>query len=130
MDLFLLLLVTYIWLKWKWTRENHLHLNRNEDILMIYSTSTGKIIKTYFSKSSPILYHQNIKASSLPLRSIKLTSLTLNYVVLMVFNNTIVHRKTIKLRIHWSSKVPKRYKRNPIFGDLHSAKRISTDFDA
>ena len=30
--------------------------------------------------------------------------------------------------MHWSSKVPKRYKRNAILGDLHRAKRISSDF--
>ena len=39
-----------------------------------------------------------------------------------------VHHKTTKLPVHWSSKVPKRYKRNSILGDLHRAKRISDNF--
>ena len=37
--------------------------------------------------------------------------------------------KETKLPIPWSSKVPKRYKRNAIVGDLHRAKRIGSDFD-
>ena len=47
-------------------------------------------------------------------------------------NNTIstsVHLKETKLPIPWSSKVPKRYKRNAVVGDLHRAKRIGSDFD-
>ena len=30
---------------------------------------------------------------------------------------------------HWSSNIPKRYKRNPISVDLHRSKRISSNFD-
>jgi len=41
---------------------------------------------------------------------------------------TMVNRKETKLPIHWSSKIPKRYKRNSVLGDLHRAKRISSDF--
>ena len=47
-------------------------------------------------------------------------------------NNTIstsVHMKETKLPIPWSSKVPKRYKRNAVVGDLHRAKRIGSDFE-
>ena len=34
-----------------------------------------------------------------------------------------------KLPPHWSSKIPKRYKRNIINGELHRAKKISSNFD-
>ena len=37
--------------------------------------------------------------------------------------------KETKLPIPWSSKVPKRYKRNVVVGDLHRTKRIGFDFD-
>ena len=40
----------------------------------------------------------------------------------------MVHRTSTKLPIPWSSKVPKRYKRNAIIGDLHRSKRISMNF--
>ena len=40
----------------------------------------------------------------------------------------IVYPRETKLRIHCSSKVPKRYKRNLIKGDLHRSKKIATDF--
>ena len=42
--------------------------------------------------------------------------------------DTLVHRKTSKLRTHWTSRVPKRYKRNNILGDLYRSKRISSSF--
>ena len=34
-----------------------------------------------------------------------------------------------KLPVFWSSKVPKRYKRNAITGELHRARRIASDFE-
>ena len=37
--------------------------------------------------------------------------------------------KPNKIPVFWSSKVPKRYKRNAINGELHRAKRISSDFE-
>ena len=43
---------------------------------------------------------------------------------------TAVHRKSAKLPAHWTSKAPKRYKRNAINSDLARAKRISTDFES
>ena len=43
--------------------------------------------------------------------------------------NFKVHRKTTKQPTHWSSKIPKRYKRNMILGDLHRSLRISSDFN-
>lgn len=42
---------------------------------------------------------------------------------------TEMHHKTTKLPAHWSSKTPKRYKRNAINGALHRAYRISSDFE-
>ena len=41
-----------------------------------------------------------------------------------------VKRNDSKLPFHWQSAVPKKYKRNLINGDLHRAKRISSDFPA
>ena len=41
---------------------------------------------------------------------------------------TKVFHKDRKLTTHWSSAVPKRYKRNSILGDLHRAKEISSYF--
>ena len=35
----------------------------------------------------------------------------------------------MKLPTHWSSKIPKRYKRNNINGDLHRAKKIASNFE-
>ena len=42
---------------------------------------------------------------------------------------TEVVSKENKLPVHWQSNFPKRYKRNIINGELHRAKKISTDFD-
>ena len=39
-----------------------------------------------------------------------------------------VFSETTKLSVHWSSKIPVRYKRNAI-GELHRAKRIPSDFN-
>ncbi|XP_066920538.1 uncharacterized protein [Clytia hemisphaerica] len=41
---------------------------------------------------------------------------------------TSVHRKETKVPTHWSSKVPKKYKRNAIRSDLSRAYRISSNF--
>ena len=40
---------------------------------------------------------------------------------------TEVFRKTSKQPVHWSSRVPKWYKRNAAIGDLHRSKRISSN---
>ena len=40
-----------------------------------------------------------------------------------------VYWKNTKLLPPWTSKTPKRYKRNTINGDLHRSKRISSNFD-
>ena len=42
---------------------------------------------------------------------------------------TSVHVKDNKFPIFWSSKVPKRYKRNAIHGELHRASKISSNFN-
>ena len=42
---------------------------------------------------------------------------------------TQVYNKAKKLPVHWSSKVPYKYKRNAITGELHRAKRIASNFD-
>ena len=42
---------------------------------------------------------------------------------------TEVYRKSTKFPVHWSSKIPKRYKRNAINGDLNRSKCISSDFE-
>ena len=41
-----------------------------------------------------------------------------------------VNRKTTKLSIQWSIKVPQTYKQDAFFGDLSRAKWIPTDFKA
>ena len=41
---------------------------------------------------------------------------------------TFVHRKESKLPVPWESKVPKHYKRNTLLGELHRAKKISSNF--
>ena len=41
---------------------------------------------------------------------------------------TKVHRKETKLPVSWNSKIPKQYKRNMLLGDLHRAKKISSNF--
>ena len=42
---------------------------------------------------------------------------------------TSVYRKPNKMPVHWTSKVPKRYKRNAINGDLNRSYQISMNFD-
>ena len=42
---------------------------------------------------------------------------------------TQVYNKAKKLPVHWSSKIPYKYKRNAITGELHRAKRIASNFD-
>ena len=42
---------------------------------------------------------------------------------------TSVYEKPGKLPVFWSSKVPKRYKRNAINGELHRAYKISSNFE-
>ena len=51
----------------------------------------------------------------------------------LIINNGIyetqVYRKETKMPTHWSSNIPKRYKRNAISVDLHRSKRILSNFD-
>ena len=39
--------------------------------------------------------------------------------------STQVYNKMKKLALHWTSKIPVRYKRNAIIGELHRAKKIA-----
>ena len=41
---------------------------------------------------------------------------------------TYVYRKQTKIRAHWSSQIPKKYKRNSVNVDLWDAKNISSNF--
>ena len=34
-----------------------------------------------------------------------------------------------KLPVHWTSKIPVKYKRNAIIGELHRAKKTTSNFD-
>ena len=71
-------------------------------------------------------YHPNIKltieVNPSKFLDTKLTNINGAY----KFN---VYRKNVKLPLPWTSKTPKRYKRNAINGDLHRSKRISSNFD-
>ena len=71
-------------------------------------------------------YHPNIKLSieTNPTKFLD-TKLILNSVRAY---DTLVYRKSSKLPTPWTSKVPKRYKRNNILGDLHRSRRISSNF--
>ena len=40
---------------------------------------------------------------------------------------TKVYNKSKKLPVHWSSKIPNRYKRNAITGELHKTERTADD---
>ena len=42
---------------------------------------------------------------------------------------TQVYNKMKKLPVHWTSKIPARYKRNAIIRELHRAKKIGSNFD-
>ena len=42
---------------------------------------------------------------------------------------TQVYNKAKKLPVHWSSKIPYKYKRNAITGELHRARRTVSNFD-
>ena len=44
--------------------------------------------------------------------------------------NTSVYRSENKLPVHWTSKIPKRYKRNTINTDLHRAEKIASEHDS
>ena len=42
---------------------------------------------------------------------------------------TQVFSKSTKLRVHWNSKIPVRYKTNTLTGELNRAKRVAPDFN-
>ena len=51
----------------------------------------------------------------------------------IMIKNCIIEKsvavKESKIPSHWSSAVPKKYKRNAIIGDLHRAHKISSNFE-
>ena len=69
-------------------------------------------------------YHENIKLtidiSSSKFLDTQLINEDRKYI-------TKVYRKESKIPIHWSSKIPKRYKRNTITTDLHRAGNIASN---
>ena len=42
---------------------------------------------------------------------------------------TKVHTRSKKFHDHWSRKIPLRYKRNAITGELHGASKIASNFN-
>ena len=48
---------------------------------------------------------------------------------LTIINGAYKFKKNTELPSLWTSKIPKCYKQNTINGDLHSSKRISSNFD-
>ena len=71
-------------------------------------------------------YHPNIKltmeVNPSKFLDIKLTNINGTY----KFN---VYQKKTKPPSPWTSKTPKRYKRNTINGDIHRSSRISSNFE-
>ena len=43
---------------------------------------------------------------------------------------TKVYTRSNKFPVHWGSKIPLRYKHNPITGDLHRANKIASSFSS
>ena len=72
------------------------------------------------------LYHQNIKLT-LELDPTKFLDTEI------IRSNgritTQVYNKMKKLSVHWTLKIPVKYKRNIIIGELHRAKKIASNFD-
>ena len=88
----------------------------------IYNRTKKNIEDSFKALNS---YHKNIKLT-IEINPIKFLDTHLHnkdgtYV-------TKVYRKEAKIPAHWSSQIPKRYKRNSIKVDLHRAKKISTNF--
>ena len=71
-------------------------------------------------------YHPNIKLT------IEVNPIKFFDTEIMIKNGiieTYVAVKESKIPNHWSSAVPKKYKRNAILGDLHRAHKISSNFE-
>ena len=90
-----------------------------------YFIFNSKIMKKFFEKCSKI----TIKTRSLLMKFIQqIPRVKLNF--FRCIYKIMVGRKTTKLQILLSSKVPKRYKHNSFFGDLQKIKRASEKFNA
>ena len=70
-------------------------------------------------------YHKNIKFT-IEVAPIKFLDTKISYDKDNI--STSVYRSDKKLPAHWSSKVPKRYKRNAVNSDLNRAKNIASSF--
>ena len=70
-------------------------------------------------------YHENIKLTIEINPSKFLDTQLIN--IEGKYTITKVYRKESKIPIHWSSKIPKRYKRNTITTDLHRAGNIASN---
>ena len=71
-------------------------------------------------------YHQNIKLTfDLDLTKFLDTEILRSNSKI----KTQVYDKMKELPVHWTSKIPVRYKRNAILGELHRAKKIASSFD-
>ena len=71
-------------------------------------------------------YHQNIKLTfDLDLTKFLDTEILRSNSKI----KTQVYDKMKELPVHWTSKIPVRYKRNAILGELHRAKKIASNFD-
>ena len=71
-------------------------------------------------------YHENIK---LTVEKSPSKFLDTKLIINNGIYETQVYRKETKMPTHWSSNIPKRYKRNAISVDLHRSKRLSSNFD-
>ena len=71
-------------------------------------------------------YHENIKFT-METNPNKFLDTKISYNGNRMVTNVV--SKENKLPPHWSSNIPKRYKRNIINGELHRAKKISTKFE-
>ena len=71
-------------------------------------------------------YHQNIKLTLEldPTKSLDTEIIRSNGKI-----TTQMYNKMKKLPIHWTSKIPVRYKRNAAIGALHRTKKIASNFD-
>ena len=70
-------------------------------------------------------YHQNINFT-LERNPVKFLDTQISFSNDQII--TAVVSKDNKLPVHWSSKIPKRYKRNTINGELHRAEKIASNF--
>ena len=90
----------------------------------IYNKWIKNLLDKLFQKLNN--YHQNIKLT-IEVNSSKFLDMEI------MTNNDITEASVVvaesKISNHWSSAVPKKYKRNAILGDLHRLHKISSNFE-